>query len=85
MNSISSHAITFVAAAYVAAGLIIVDVTACFPEMRKVEAAAGYEAQHVACVDRYNDRKTIDLCRARVRAAWLIDAATDAGSEGGDQ
>lgn len=49
----------------------------------KEEAAAGYEAQQMACVDKYAIRGDIDRCRARVKAAWATvpDAGVDA--EGG--
>lgn len=45
---------------------------------RRLEAAASYEAQQLACVDRNPDRASIDACRARVRAAW---SPSDAGIE----
>ncbi len=54
----------------------------CFPAAKEVEAALGYEAQQMRCVDQYAKRADIDRCRARVAAAW---APADAGAEGGDQ
>lgn len=54
----------------------------CFEQPKQIEAAAGYEAQQMRCVEQYADRASIDACRAKVKAAWLV---TDAGSEGGDR
>jgi hypothetical protein len=59
--------------------LLISRVLACFPADSKVEAAAGYAAQQLACVDTYADKHNIDACRAKVRAAWAV---TDAGKDG---
>ena len=46
----------------------------CTPAAGPAEAGAGYAAQQLACVDQYADRHNIDACRAKVRAAWGVDA-----------
>lgn len=51
----------------------------CSPALGPAEAGAGYAAQQLACVDTYADRHNIDACRAKVRAAWGIDAGKEAG------
>lgn len=51
----------------------------CMPAAGPEAAGAGYATQQLACVDEYHDRHNIDACRAKVRAAWGIDA----GQEGG--
>jgi len=51
-------------------------------EAKQIEAASGYEAQQMSCIDQYARRADIDACRARVKAAW---STVDAGSEGGDR
>lgn len=61
-----------------AALFIIGHCTACFPADKQVEAAGGYEAQQLACVDRFGTKPEIDACRDKVKAAW----ATDAGKDG---
>ncbi len=50
---------------------------ACASGPRQLEAAGTYEAQQRACVDRNPDRKSIDACRDKVKAAWS-DAGVDA-------
>lgn len=50
----------------------------CGASMTPSESAgAGYAAQHMACVDTYADKHNIDACRAKVRAAWGVEAGTD--------
>ncbi len=68
---------------------------ACTPADRVPEAAAGYEAQQMACVDRYATRGEIDRCRAKVKAEWatvpdagtltvlVLVTPTDAGAKDG--
>ena len=51
----------------------------CTPAAGPAEAGAGYAAQQLACVDEYRDRHNIDACRAKVRAAWGIDAGPEGG------
>lgn len=53
----------------------------CFPEAKEVAAASGYEAQQMACVDRYADKASIDACRDKVKAAWASDAGKDASND----
>lgn len=64
-------------------GLIVARIAVgCFPaDIAKDTAAGLYEAQQLACVDKYADKPSIDKCRARVKASWAVDA----GREGGDQ
>jgi len=70
-------------------GLVVfaINECACMPEVKSVEAAAGYEAQQLACVDRYADRANIDACRSKVKAAWAKGCADagcpDAGAKDG--
>ncbi len=61
-----------------AALFVVAKCTACFPADKTIEAAGGYEAQQLACVDRYATRPEIDACRNKVKAAW---AAGDAGGD----
>lgn len=56
---------------------VIAKCTGCFPVDKQLAAASGFEAQQLACVDRYDDRASIDACRAKVRAAWVTDAGKD--------
>jgi len=51
------------------------------PGIERETAAAVYEAQQLACVDKYADRPSIDRCRARVKANWATDAGKDADRE----
>jgi len=44
------------------------------PVDKQIEAAGGYEAQQMRCVDHYANRVDIDRCRDRVKAAWATDA-----------
>jgi hypothetical protein len=46
---------------------------------KRVEAAAAYEAQQMACVEQYADTAHIDACRDRVKKAWATDAGAEAG------
>lgn len=68
---------------FAATGFALLAGQACFPADKKIEAAAGYEAQQARCVERYDNRASIDACRARVRAAWSTDGSVDAGDDGG--
>lgn len=53
----------------------------CLPaDIQKDTAAGLYEAQQLACVDKYADKPSIDKCRARVRASWVVDAGSEGGS-----
>ena len=51
----------------------------CTPAAGPAEAGAGFAAQQLACVDTFADRHNIDACRAKVRAAWGIDAGPEGG------
>jgi hypothetical protein len=53
-------------------------------EMHKDVAGGLFAAQQNACVDKYADRASIDACRARVRAAWAVDAGTRTLAFGND-
>src|SRR5882724_10389101 len=57
--------------------LIIAHCAGCFPVDKQIEAAGGYEAQQMRCVDHYANRVDIDRCRDRVKAAWATDAGKD--------
>lgn len=58
--------------------------TGCLPVDKQLEAASGYEAQQMACVERYADRASIDRCRSRVKAAWALDHVQYADAGAGD-
>lgn len=47
---------------------------ACFGAPAQMAAATGYEAQQMRCVEQYATKVDIDRCRAKVRAAWMVDA-----------
>lgn len=69
-----------VAAVVLLVGVIIAVrlLVGCSPsELPEAAAAAGYEAQQMACVDQYADKAAIDACRDRVKAAWAADAGKD--------
>lgn len=50
---------------------------ACTPEAKQAEAATGFLAQQMRCIEQYADREHIDVCRERVRATWAFDAGKD--------
>lgn len=53
---------------------------ACASTQRTYEAEAGYLAQSLECVDKYDKREAIDECRREVRARWGVrDAGSDTG------
>ncbi|MBA2683257.1 MAG: hypothetical protein H0U66_02025 [Gemmatimonadaceae bacterium] len=69
-----------IAVAILLTGLVIVCarlVAGCVPADPKAEAATGYAAMQLACVDTYADKHNIDACRAKVRAEWAVDAGGD--------
>lgn len=74
----------------VVAYILIAHCTGCLTDQQKKDVAFDvYLAQQQACVDQYADVKSIDKCRDRVKAAWLLDhvqkqdAGADAGQEAG--
>lgn len=67
--NISIHAFSLVVTVYMFVGCAAAD--------PKVEAAAGFAAQQLACVDNNADKPAIDACRAKVRAEWAVDAGGD--------
>jgi hypothetical protein len=69
---------TLALAIYAAASAYALILDGCSsPAAKRAEAAGGYAAQQLACVDRYEDRASIDVCRAKVREAWALDAGSD--------
>ncbi len=50
------------------------------PGIERETVAGLYEAQQLACVDKYADKPSIDKCRARVKASWVVDAGSERGS-----
>lgn len=52
----------------------IVDASACSSTPSPLAAEALYGAQMGKCVDDNTTRAAIDACRAKVDAAWSVDA-----------
>lgn len=66
------------------AAVVAFELAACFPADKKIEAAAGYEAQQMRCVEKFSTKAEIDHCRMEVKLAWsATDAGGDADAEGG--
>ena len=63
---------------------ILVAAAGCFEQPKHIAAAAGYEAQQMRCIEKHNDKESIDKCRDGVKRAWATDASVDASSEAGD-
>lgn len=62
--------------------ILALALAACSLAARQEAAKDGYTGQQMDCVKQFDSRPEIDACRARVREAWGLESAADAGKDG---
>ena len=52
------------------------------PEAKELAAEGAYAADHMKCIESFNNDPEINACRAKVRARWgIVETVRDAGGD----